>query len=63
MKEICANCKYFKRDEGMWTMTGWTGRDQGLCMFVPERVRVGQNETCSKFEPGYTTGKTETRMT
>lgn len=46
---ICAECRYWKKDYGMWTMTGWTGmdRDNGYCHVEPRTIhKEGQTTAC-----------------
>lgn len=50
---ICEECRYWKQDYGMWTMTGWTGmgRDDGHCHVEPRRLPMqGRTTACRHGE-------------
>jgi len=51
-EKICRNCVFWKKDYGVWTVTGWTGmdRDSGNCHLKPEKVSKKGNDFCSFFE-------------
>ncbi len=46
---VCADCRFWKKDYGMFCMNGWTGmdRDDGHCHVEPRRIPIqGQTPAC-----------------
>lgn len=55
MAATCAGCRYWQKDYGMFTATGWTGmdRDHGWCRVEPEtRPMAGGALACRHFCKG-----------
>lgn len=52
MERACENCTYWKKDYGIYTVTGWTGMDRknGGCHFEPKAVSTQADDFCSHFE-------------
>ena len=51
MKEKCKNCKFWKKDYGYWTFTGWTQMhsNKGFCHFDPHPIPKTENDFCHHF--------------
>lgn len=48
----CDNCRYFTRDWGIFTATGWTGDgSKGYCGAEPKQIRTeAKRPACRKWE-------------
>lgn len=51
-KQICANCRYWKKDWGMFTVTGWTGacHNDGYCHLEPRQIYKSGDSFCQYFK-------------
>lgn len=49
----CQACKWWKKDYGMWTFTGWTGmsKDDGHCHLEPKRICKLARDYCQHHAP------------
>jgi hypothetical protein len=47
----CRKCYFWKRDRGMFTVTGWTGadREDGYCRLEPKVIEKSGDSTCRHF--------------
>jgi hypothetical protein len=46
---VCEDCRFWKKDYGMFCVNGWTGmgRDEGHCHVEPRRIPIqGQTPAC-----------------
>ncbi len=50
----CKTCRFWQRDYGIWTVTGWTGmgRDDGHCCVLPTKIAKQGTDFCSLWEEG-----------
>lgn len=48
----CVNCKFWKKDYGTFTITGWTKMDKqdGYCYYFPVRIEKKSHDMCSYFQ-------------
>jgi hypothetical protein len=44
----CRNCIYWKKDNGTFTVTGWTGmnREDGHCQYEPKAIPKSGESFC-----------------
>jgi hypothetical protein len=51
MQEKCKNCKFWEKDYGYWTFTGWTQMhsNKGFCHFDPHLIPKTENDFCYHF--------------
>ena len=50
---ICKNCRWWERDLGTFTATGWTNADRlhGWCQYEPVSIPKNGMKLCHCFEP------------
>lgn len=51
---VCAECRYWQKDYGMFCVNGWSGmdRDNGHCHVEPQRLPMaGQSIACRHGAP------------
>jgi len=51
-ERICRNCRWWEKDWGVFTATGWTGmgRDDGDCNYEPRPIRKSGKSYCHHWE-------------
>jgi len=51
MQENCENCKYWKKDFGIFCVNGWSGldRDDGYCYFEVKKISKKGADFCSHY--------------
>lgn len=48
----CETCRWWKKDYGIFTFTGWTGtdRDDGSCRHEPKAIYKSGSSVCARWE-------------
>lgn len=50
--QACRDCRFWRKDFGTWTVTGWTGihADRGHCHLRPVKLAKSGDDFCGSFE-------------
>jgi hypothetical protein len=49
--EECRTCKFWRVDNGMWTMTGWSGSgEDGNCHYDKHPIPKRANSFCALYQ-------------